>query len=739
MNFIIKLFKALNSGQTPWQVTLAIVLGMIMGLTPLSGIQTVLILFLALLINIHFGLFLVSGTFFAGVGYVFDPLFESLGYALLSSEALGGLWTAMYNSGIMRLTYFNNTIVLGSHIAALILALPMYFILNRTIESSRDKIVLFIGRYPLLAKLGILKKSDKKDTPFRIIGVGVFAAALALVLAIGILVVDPAIKFALERGLSTATGKDVLIGDVETSFGNASLRISDLEVQDDNGKTNSVSIQNILADLDFNALLLRKKHMELVEITGIGFDTPSSNPKPSSAKQKSDDAESGTSSFAMPDIKLPTPKELLAKADLKSLKVYDQAQKEIDDIKAKWEKAYKEQLSSDALDEYKKDLEAIKSASRSKDPTQLLKLKDDIAAFKKKIDEHKTKLASLKKDFTDDKARISELINKIKNAPKSDYDNLKSAYSLDSGGAINVVGTIFGEKIKHYIALAKKYYALAEPYMKSEKKTEPPKPPRGEGRWIKFKEELPSPDIYVAKVDLSGKLKTQDFTGVIKDIADDQQLLGRTTTFKVTSDGDVVEKFILEGKDDRLGEVAHESAVFSAKRVPLNNYALSSLTLEKSDIALQGSADIYGLSKLELKSSLDFKNTAISIDGLDEKYADIVNSTLSEVKGFYVKTDATGSLESPAVNVKSDLDKKISSALSNVFAKEAKKYEAQLQTMLEEKMQERLKGASASASGLPDVNSLIGSQSTSLDKLLSESTSLKAGSATDSIKNLLPF
>ena len=119
--------------------------------------------------------------------------------------------------------------------------------------------------------------------------------------------------------------------------------------------------------------------------------------------------------------------------------------------------------------------------------------------------------------------------------------------------------------------------------------------------------------------------------------------------------------------------------------------------------------------------------------------ASIISSTLSEVRDFYVKTDATGSLESPAVNIKSDLDKKISSALSNVFAKEAKKYEAELQTMLNEKMQERLKGASASASGLPDVNSLIGSQSTSLDKLLSESTSLKAGSATDSIKNLLPF
>ncbi|MFA7611276.1 MAG: TIGR03546 family protein, partial [Sulfurimonas sp.] len=118
MNFIIKLFKALNSGQTPWQITAAIVMGMIMGLTPISGVQTVLLLFITLIINIHFGLFLVSSAFFAAIGYIFDPLFESFGYMILTAEALQGVFTSMYNSGIMRLTYFNNTIVLGSFIVA---------------------------------------------------------------------------------------------------------------------------------------------------------------------------------------------------------------------------------------------------------------------------------------------------------------------------------------------------------------------------------------------------------------------------------------------------------------------------------------------------------------------------------------------------------------------------------------------------------------------------------------------
>ncbi|MBT8357215.1 MAG: TIGR03546 family protein, partial [Deltaproteobacteria bacterium] len=86
MQFILKLFRALNSAQTPWQVTLAITLGMVVGLTPLSGIQTVVIFFLAFLLNIHLGLFLASSAFFAGIGYLFDPIFEQIGFALLTSK-----------------------------------------------------------------------------------------------------------------------------------------------------------------------------------------------------------------------------------------------------------------------------------------------------------------------------------------------------------------------------------------------------------------------------------------------------------------------------------------------------------------------------------------------------------------------------------------------------------------------------------------------------------------------------
>lgn len=201
----------------------------------------------------------------------------------------------------------------------------------------------------------------------------------------------------------------------------------------------------------------------------------------------------------------------------------------------------------------------------------------------------------------------------------------------------------------------------------------------------------------------------------------------------------MVQKFVLNGEDDRLGKEAHESIVFSAKNIVSANLALSSLNIKKSDIALSGKADIYDYSSLTLGSNFNFKNAVISIDGLDKQYAGIVNDTLAGVKSFYVNADATGNLETPSIHVGTDLDKKISHALNGVFEKEAKKYTAQLKTMLDDKMKEQLKGLSGSTSGLPDINALIGSQSSTLDKMLSQSTGLGGSSSKNLLKNLLPF
>ncbi len=485
MQFLLKLFRALNSAQTPWQVTFAITLGMVAGLTPLSGIQTVVIFFLAFLLNIHLGLFFASSAFFAGIGYLFDPMFERIGYALLTSEGLNGLWTALYNNGLMRLTYFNNTLALGSTVVALVAAAPLYFLLGWSISHYREALGSVLSKYPKLGLFGILQASDKKDQLLRWWGAGVFAGVAVVLIVFTMLLADPLAKWALESGASTLLQRDVRIGSVDISFGEGAVDINRLEVAGSKEGIDAVSMEHMGFDIDLNALLFNRTHIEKIAINGMRFETEATLKK--SVTKTDEDAQAVESeaksdkAFSMPTFELPDPKQVLANADLKSLKVYDEAQAELAKISAKWDEVAKNEFSDEALKTFQNDYEALKRKASSKDPKQLLELKDDFKTFKRKLKKRERRITSLQKEFNADQKRIKSLMAVIKNAPMQDYNNLKSTYSLDGKGAMNIVGTLFGKKVKGYVAMAEKYYTMLAPYLKSEKAPEETLPPRGQG------------------------------------------------------------------------------------------------------------------------------------------------------------------------------------------------------------------------------------------------------------------
>ena len=62
------------------------------------------------------------------IGFMLDPVFHGIGrWLLVDVEALRPLWTTWDNVPGMALTNFNNTVVLGSVVAWLVLFIPLYF------------------------------------------------------------------------------------------------------------------------------------------------------------------------------------------------------------------------------------------------------------------------------------------------------------------------------------------------------------------------------------------------------------------------------------------------------------------------------------------------------------------------------------------------------------------------------------------------------------------------------------
>jgi len=137
IKLIQSLFGALHSEGTPGQLAAGIVLGAFLGLTPLFNLHNAVVFALLVLLNVSFAGGLLGWALFVPVGFLLDPLFDWIGHSLLLAPALRGLWTSMYNMPIVPLTNFNNTVVLGSLVFAVLSAVPLFFLLRWAVARYR--------------------------------------------------------------------------------------------------------------------------------------------------------------------------------------------------------------------------------------------------------------------------------------------------------------------------------------------------------------------------------------------------------------------------------------------------------------------------------------------------------------------------------------------------------------------------------------------------------------------------
>lgn len=138
---IFQLLKLINSDTGTNQLAAGFAMGFILGMTPAFSLQTLLVIILIFFLRIQIGAALVSAFFFAFAAFLLDPVFHSVGAAVLEAPSLKGLFTTLYNMPIVPFTRFNNSIVMGSGLTAILLA-PFVFVFSRIlILKYREKIV----------------------------------------------------------------------------------------------------------------------------------------------------------------------------------------------------------------------------------------------------------------------------------------------------------------------------------------------------------------------------------------------------------------------------------------------------------------------------------------------------------------------------------------------------------------------------------------------------------------------
>lgn len=135
-NVISSFIKTMNNAPVQ-QVALGFVLGMFLGLIPLS-INSIIITFLLFILNVDSFAGVIAAAIFGFFGLAIDPLAHILGYQLLVNvNFLKPIWITFYNLPLIPFTRFNNTIVMGNTAIGLILAIPVYFIIKALVAYFR--------------------------------------------------------------------------------------------------------------------------------------------------------------------------------------------------------------------------------------------------------------------------------------------------------------------------------------------------------------------------------------------------------------------------------------------------------------------------------------------------------------------------------------------------------------------------------------------------------------------------
>lgn len=147
------LLLALHGGTDSRHLAAGFALGAALGLVPKGNLFAAGFFLLFFLFSVDKGMAFLTAAVFTGFGYALDPVAHKIGLTLLSSGALHGLWTALYDLPIVPLTRFNNTVVLGNLVLGLALYAPLYYGFLRALKHYDAHLRARVEAIPLIKAL----------------------------------------------------------------------------------------------------------------------------------------------------------------------------------------------------------------------------------------------------------------------------------------------------------------------------------------------------------------------------------------------------------------------------------------------------------------------------------------------------------------------------------------------------------------------------------------------------------
>jgi uncharacterized protein (TIGR03545 family) len=566
-----------------------------------------------------------------------------------------------------------------------------------------------------------------------------FVVVVAVVFALWFLFMDSMVRRVIERTGTALAGAEVDLARANVTLVPLGITLTGLQVTDPTAPaTNSFEIGRIAFELDSLNLLRRKVIINEMGVEGVRFGTARKRPgtvvKP---PEKTTPAE-GDKATTLPSFSTPDVKKILEEEKLESPALIEQAQADLKKRNEAWKQQVASMPDKAALDDYQARVQKLREAQKS-GLKALAGGLSDARALIKDIERDLDKVKKAKADLATDLAAAKALVEKAEQSTAADLRRIRDKYSISAEGLQNLSQALFGGAIRSWIDRGMLWYGRLKPVLErsGEKKgnVETVKPVRGRGVDVRFKEERPLPNFLISTVKASLQPEAGSFTGTIRNITPDQDVLGAPLTFAFSGSG-------LKAAQDAnvTGSLDHRKPA-----LPDDTMLLQVRGYRASNLALSGSASMpvslqEGTMDLEVKGRRDahaFSATCTALvkgarlnvgsDGSGGAFAQAIRSSLAKASSFSLTANITGTPEKYHLHISSDLDRVMRDAAGGMVQEHRARLENELRQAIQDRTEKQLAGLKENLGGLGDISGKLDSVQERLNVLIKDAGSTGAG------------
>ncbi len=564
-------------------------------------------------------------------------------------------------------------------------------------------------------------------------GLIVFLVVSAVIAVFWLFFVDGIVRSVVEKTGTSIVGAEVDVAAARMNLSPFGLSLSGIQVTDPkNPSKNSIEIGRIAFSLDALSLLRRKVIIQEMAAEGLRFETARKKPGFVVKKEETKPAEKKPASFALSSFEMPDVKKILGTETFGSPKMIDDAKADIQKMRDNWQKRIAELPDKAAIDGYRARIDKIKVSSKpglgdiAGAAGDVKKLKDDIG---RDLDRVRKSREALNADLSSAK----NLVAKAEQAPLDDIRRIRDKYSISPAGLQNLSHALFGGKIVSWLETGLLWYGRISPLLSrtGEKKGDVKvvKPIRGKGVDVKFPEHNPLPDFLIRAVKASLEPQAGSFSGTIKNITTEQDIIGVPLTFRFDGSGmKEVSTVNLSGSLDHINPARFNDAV----DIRANGYRAGDMVLsDNRELPVSLEDGLMDMEARGLRGPEGFRATIVStfksvrIDTGKQEGGVILASlknALSRVSAFSLTADITGAPDNYDVKVSSDLDRVLKDAIGRTVQEQSARLERELKAAVQAQTSEKLKDLKASLGGLNEVGGNIDNTQKQLNSLLQEAS-----------------